>query len=1106
MERFPRARKMKQKKVSRASALVLRQTLNGIPSAFDCLEACGEDDAVSFLRQRAADTLVCDMTGTENDKCLGRFLEDKRDWLRAITLHGEARSRCAGTKLERRCMDRLFRGLSCALHFLEAIELTGCAVGLEDATFATLGRGIATGALRFLSLRHVPLRDSGLDVLAPGLRDCRCVYISLRDCKLTDTSARALASIVRAHASRRDEATWAHTLRRAVVIQEEAQAAARTDGLAAFDIADNELGDETSVEFAAALDEWLVGIHLAGNSKLCAEALREAIVSRRCGLAAVRLEGTAASEECRRDIEHALSSPKDGIAGQHQQGALRIVQAWAEAPNYGLSMDTARRVWQCEPIPEPLSRLVVDHATRRGRLTCALDLEKALLKARVDCSLSRDRRQMVSAAHDALQATKVHASSRGAQLAKRRAELVAAVGCSEKIVDALVATGETIGAVAAGYGKGDKYSEPSEETCRACDALHRLMRLKRWRPTELFAAAAPQIDKKVLFEGVSAADLARWLAVESHNLLSAAAICEDRARHSGSSCKNIEPETLDFGGYVFAIAGSPALLDAAQLDDALHKVKRRGRQVAAEARGVLVMRRVCAAVHQAGEADARNWFRSLGSSVGLASLATHLAGALSASSEAHGVAAAARLFAFSREQNVDEVEGEELARAVDRAEQSDSVLAQVAHAYSALKLDKLRASNKWTMSEVARQAMSLNKHANGTMCAVTMVQLRAALADWGVASRDKTPDLSDHAMLARAANALGVADTGRRRLATRHKTEEHDDDSNEASEDGGRNEISLSEVLSFARRVATDDGKLVDIERLESAVRAYRRGAAGVAKLRQAAMNLNALRDELESRDLDLGSWLEAAADLEPPDDNKEIDAEDIKNGLLALLVGPDQSIAHAFTGLVEAAVDALELFSDDHHDRLVRRYAEANARAFAAASDDVSDRDLAEFLTAADLTHAELARRLDLLLARRKWRVPDLCLSLRKWDDDELPSPRALCRALLAWRIFQPRDQAERSDFQRIVGLSTSSAAAKKKGINKHPIIQAKRRAPAALTARRDPFKPPVYSKRRKALVATSTVASHAAKIPARKKKTRSRQPNDDEILVGTFPCFFVS
>lgn len=1092
---------MKQKKVSRASALVLRETLNGIPNAFDCLEAHGADDAVSFLRRRAADTLVCDMSGNENDKSLGRFLEDKREWLRAITLHGEARSRCVGTKLERRCMDRLFRGLSCAMHFLEAIELTGCAVGLEDTTFATFGRGIATGTLRFLSLRHVPLRDSGLDVLAPGLRACRCVYISLRDCKLTDASARALASIMRAHASRRDEATWAHTLRRGVVIQEEAQAAARASGLAAFDIADNDLGDETSAEFAAALDEWLVGIHLAGNSKLSAEALREAIVSKRCRLAAVRLEGTAASVECRRDIEHALSNPKDGIAGQHQQGALRIVQAWAEAPNYGLSLDTARRVWQCEPIPEPLSRLVVDHASRRGRLTCALDLEKALLKARVDCGLSRERRHMVRAARAALQATKVDSSSSGAQLAKRRAELVAAIGCSEKVVDALVATGETIGAVAARYGDGDIYSEPSEETCRACDALHRLMRLKRWRPTELFAAAAPQSDKKGLLGGVSAADLARWLAVESHNLLSAAAICEDRTRQACSLSKKIEPETLDFGGYVFAIAGSPVLLDAAQLDDALDKVKRRGRQMAAEARGVLVMRRVCSAVLRAGEADARDWFRNLGSSVGLATLATHLAGALSASSEAHGVAAAARLFAFARQQNVDEVDGEELARAVDRAEQSDSVLAQVAHAYTALKLDKLRAANKWTVSEVARQAMSLKKSANGTLCAVTLVQLRAALADWGIASRDKSPDLSDHAMLARAANALGVSSARRRHLATRHKAEEHDEDSDGASEDCARNEISLSEVLSFARRVATDDGKLIDVERLESAVRAYRRGAASVAKLRQAAMNLNALRDELESRDLDLGSWLEAAADLEPPDDNKEIDAEDVKNGLLALLVGPDQSIAHAFTGLVEAAVDALELFCDDHHDRLVCRYAEANARALAAVSDDVSDRDLAEFLTATDLTHAELARRLDRLLARRKWRVPDLCLTLRKWDDDDLPSPRALCRALLAWRIFQPRDQAERSDFLRIVGLPTSGAAVKKKRINKHPIIDAKRRAPAAFTARRDPFKPPAYSKSRKVLVATRT-----AKMPARKKKTRHRQPNDDEILVGIFPRYFAS
>lgn len=1032
-------------------------------------EACGgpAEDVQNGLR--VAKTLRVAVTTAEGDKALARFFEDQRCRLAlesAIVYRPGAKA--VEANAEKRSAARLFRGMGTALAVgaaLESLELAGC--GLSATQAACLGRGMATSRLRLLSMRRVPLGEEGLEALAPGLRACSCVYISLRGCRIPDASGRQLASIVREHGARRDQVAWAQALRKGLLDQksiptedDEARSLARHAGILVLDVADNALGDDAAKALADAADDWLVGVHLGGNENVveCGDVVRQAAVRRpQC---AWRLEGTKIAAECQEDIDRARRPSACA-------GAERVVSAWSAAPAYGLSLDTAKRLLEGETAPDVLSRLVIDVLCDRGRAHSPGDLDKALLKARVACQSTAKRAATARAAEAALASEEEHvdASSRGATLAARRSALATIVG-SEEMADVLVSSGRALSELAAdaeGY-----YGDPSEEARRACDRLHRVLRERHMRPRDLYAALkSPE-------GGLSAAELSEWLA---------------RAAPRGAARERtveVSDEKEDLAALIFRLAGSPELLEPASLEAALNAVKRRGRRASTEARGALVLRRLVSAIEDRD--DPREFLGRLGPRVTLEALSSVVSSLLD-TGKAEGVAAAARILAFARrEDEVEEVDVDDLLSALER--RSDSALASVAHARAVLELDELRAESKWTTTAVCKQAQSLwaSKHGEKSrdVVALAVDELRLALDEWRIASAEP-PDLADDAVLARAATSLSTP-------KRKPESDREDNDREEAEDDD--EEITLRDMLSFARRVATVDGRFVDGGKLDSAIRAYRRGAAGVAKLQQAALNLKALRDDLSARDVDLAAWLEAAAAVRRGD----LDPDALKTGLVSLLAGSGED-RHAYAPLVEAALDALDLFSERDPDlSIVDKYVQADARARAVSSKaGVPDQDLAAFLSASELMHSKLVRKLDRLLAVNKWRVHDILDRLAPFDDHV--SPRALCRAFQAWGLFAPTDKHQQADFDRIVGSihNAAQADAKTPVLDRHP----KRNKRTHRSAKKRPNNTRTPEPLRRvgqvrAKSAASQSKTNNATSARAKKNRRQRQPNDDEILAA--------
>lgn len=999
----------------------------------ESFKACGGDE-----RMVSSD---CTLRTSAENGAASRFLQQRhRSSLRGVSLSG-------GETHDERAQTRFFRGLATKMAHMEFVEIDGEVCG----GIRQLSRGLSSSAsLRFLSLRRVSLATGPLELLADGLRASRVVYLSLRGCGLRD--GRVLASVMRAHGAKRDQAAWARTLRTSsgtmVPIDE--------DKLT-LDLADNDLDDECVFEIADGLDDYVRGLHLAGNARISeagALRLKERILTTK--IAAIRLEGTGATPETREAIDEILAKRK----------SFAVLEAWARAPAYPLSVGTVRRLYDNQLVPDNLSRLIVDVLCVNGRIARVADLDRALLAARVDCAKIKQRRRVAHAARRALETSTVEA--RGVTLAKKRTALVTLVG-NEKSVDAVVTSNKTLGELAS---CDEYYGAPTEDTCEKCDALHRIMRVKKWRSSDLLRHVAT--DR----HGFEASDLSAWLLDEIRrhdpkHLVAAA---------PPPSTDHLRSTWLDLAAYTFdqelsttTKAPPRLLLDACGLESALHAVKRLGRSSAQTARGILLTRRVCSSLD-----DPKAWFDS----VTIETLADSLKSVLG--NEADCAAASQRLVHFAG--------SEGLHRLVDMShgQDADCALARVAHAHRVLGLDNLCANNKWTTTEVIRQAQSLSLRRRGGKISkngeIDVGQLRDALAEWKIAA-DEPPDLTDQAAIARAALALSdplpspppAPSSVSSHCSSSLSDDEDDDDDvmscSAASQQPADRHVSLSEVLSFARHVATEDGKLVDATRIEEAVRAYRRGAASVAKLRRAARSLDALREELALHDLDLGRWLEAAGDI-----GQDLEVEDIHNGLKALLLSKGAPPAR----LVQAAVDALGLFdNDDPKMPIATRYARADARAQAVSSkDEILDEDLAEFLTSGDFRHARIARRLDKCMLERKWRVPDLILALQQFDDRGAASPRALCRAMVAWDLFQPtKNSAEKADFDRIVGPPPSPRD------KKSLVLRRRRQKSSAIVKKKPTSLKPVLS---------SAVVRRKQDQLSRKKQRPPPKVCEDDLLVA--------
>ena len=227
-------------------------------------------------------------------------------------------------------------------------------------------------------------------------------------------------------------------------------------------------------------------------------------------------------------------------------------------------------------------------------------------------------------------------------------------------------------------------------------------------------------------------------------------------------------------------------------------------------------------------------------------------------------------------------------------------------------------------------------------------------------------------------------------------------------------------------------------------------------------------------------AWLEAAERVVPlkkpsHDGNLSapatLSAGELRVGLEGLLRAEEDADAARLRSVVEAASSALAAFAREPADfgaLELRELRAANARAAAVAGEVAharpSDADLVDFASdRRDGVVFKVARRVDGLLRRRGWRVHDLLAEASKFDDvpegaekvdSAKATPRALCRALRAWRLFEIADAGEAADYARFIGepRPVDRAPAPAPASQERPASR-KQARPRAARARVDPF-----------------------------------------------------
>ena len=316
--------------------------------------------------------------------------------------------------------------------------------------------------------------------------------------------------------------------------------------------------------------------------------------------------------------------------------------------------------------------------------------------------------------------------------------------------------------------------------------------------------------------------------------------------------------------------------------------------------------------------------------------------------------------------------------------------------------------NRWTVSALAKQIRSAAGDACLHKSGVTLTELRTALERWGILG-DARPPLDDADALNEALDAMqkfGAPAKRKARAVAPSKPAAvppaHNAPASLKMEAGFDNELSLADVLTFARRVADDDAAAVSATRLDDAVRRSRRRAATAARLREGAADLDALRRALRARGVELDAWLEAAERVVPLNNELHpsgtlsapaaLSAGDLAAGLAGLL-RINEAPADDRNGLrrcVDRAVEALAAFAREPADfgaLELRELRAAHARAAAVAGglDGGAPSDAALVDAASDRRDAvvfRVAEAVDALLQTRKWRAADLLTAARAFDD----------------------------------------------------------------------------------------------------------------------------
>ena len=150
-----------------------------------------------------------------------------------------------------------------------SLEFTG--INLSPLEVKVLSSGLQSNTvLTSFSLKRVNLTDAGADYLLPALASTQISLLALSHVGLTDKSRANIAHLVKTHCWKRDELTWAISLRCKKGVCPSAKTAPGeipTSGILTLDLSSNQLGDDTASALSHALvhDGWLLGIDLSRN-------------------------------------------------------------------------------------------------------------------------------------------------------------------------------------------------------------------------------------------------------------------------------------------------------------------------------------------------------------------------------------------------------------------------------------------------------------------------------------------------------------------------------------------------------------------------------------------------------------------------------------------------------------------------------------------------------------------------------------------------------------------------------------------------------------------------------------------------------------------------
>ena len=203
-----------------------------------------------------------------------------------------------------------------------------------------LGRGLSLDkkiSLESINFVRVPLGDKGFSELCPALCASGAESVRVVGCNVTDFGGVYIASIIRSHGSKRDEAIWSAGLRGAAVKahSEECPEQIGRMGCLVLDFSHNRLGDNSAQVIGEALanDAWLLGLNVGGNliTEKGGRWLYEGLEKNSCLRALVTADNKSIGEEVEKLISDKITCTADTSAPSAAQlpVVMRAMKAWS---------------------------------------------------------------------------------------------------------------------------------------------------------------------------------------------------------------------------------------------------------------------------------------------------------------------------------------------------------------------------------------------------------------------------------------------------------------------------------------------------------------------------------------------------------------------------------------------------------------------------------------------------------------------------------------------------------------------------------------------------------------------------------------------------------